>query len=228
MIIDDFVMLGRTVPEQSKKHGLVSCSAGYSREMQGFMRIYPVPARLDVPRWSVCKIHLERPSTDNRKESFRIKDGTKIEIIGKRKKDDEYDYLESLRSPSIAVLNQDRESLAIIRPENLTYRFDGAKPGEEYQMSLPWMERERPETPKPRVQFFDDSGKHDLQLRDLGSSIFLKKYRLDQLWSALKLDDPGYEHLFFCGNHNQHRNNWLVISVVSRKINTNANLELVF
>jgi hypothetical protein len=227
MIIEDFVMLGRTVPEQSRRHGLVTCSAGYSREHGGFMRVYPLPMESVVKRWDVCRIKLERPKQDSRKESFRIADGSHIEVIGKAKKDDEFDYLHSIRSRSIAALNQDRESLAIIQPANMTCRFDKMKIGEEYQMALPLHSGESAETPKPRIQFDDDDGHHDLQLRDWGSTILLNRgYDKHHLWNALRLNDPGYDHLLFCGNHNTHRNNWLVISVVSRKKNVSNNLRL--
>jgi hypothetical protein len=70
MIIEDFIMLGRTEPTQSKKHGIVVCSAGYSRELQQFVRIYPLPMRANPIRaWSQCTIPLRRPTDDNRKES---------------------------------------------------------------------------------------------------------------------------------------------------------------
>lgn len=225
MIIEDFVMLGRTVPEQSKKHGMVACSAGYSKEYGGFVRIYPLPMDYKIPRWSICRVEVERPKTDNRRESFKIKDGTFIEVVGKSDKSSEYDFLENMQARSIASLNQDRDSLAILKPKDIAFRFDAMKPGEEYQLDLPMFEKECENTPKPRIQFRDNDGNHDIQLRDWGSSIFLQKgYEQHKLWSALKLNDSRYEHLLFCGNHNVHRNNWLVISVISRKIDMNMEL----
>lgn len=222
MIIEDFVMLGRTVPEYSKKHGMVACSAGYSREYGGFLRIYPLSVDCSIPRWTVCRVSVESPKDDNRVESFRIKDGFAPEKIAKVKKDQEFDFLQSLQSRSIASLNQDRHSLAIIKPKNLCYRYDKMKEGEEYQLCLPFYEQEKKETLKPRLQFSDEDGLHDLQLRDWGCFQFLKKkYDKRKLWSALFLTNPEYEHILFCGNHNSHRNSWLVISLISRKIQAN-------
>lgn len=225
MIIEDFVMLGRTVPEHSKRHGLVACSAGYSREFGGFMRVYPLPMASSIKRWEICRIELERPKNDNRKESFRIKHGSSIEVVGKARKDDEFDFLSSIASRSIASLNQDRDSLAILRPINLGYRFDKMKQGEEHQMDLPMFDDEVPETPKPRIQFNDMDGHHDIQLRDWGSTILMQRgYEKQTLWKALRFGDPDYEHLLFCGNHNVHRNNWLVISVIFRAKSRNMEL----
>lgn len=225
MILDDFVMLGRTVPEHSKKHGVVACSAGYSREYGGFLRIYPLPMDENIPRWSICTVALERPKTDNRKESFRIKDGTSVKVVGKADRIVEFDYLDSLQSVSVASLNQDRESLAILRPREMSWRFDKMKPGEEHQMQLGLTPCETEQTLKPRLQFSDEHGRHDLQIRDWGATVFLQKgFDAHKLWPALKIDNPQYEHLLFCGNHNVHRNNWLVISLISRKINANMDL----
>lgn len=225
MVVEDFVMLGRTVPEHSKRHGLVACSAGYSREFGGFMRVYPLPMDCNVRRWDICRIELERPKHDNRKESFRIKDGCRLEVVGRARKDDEFDFLRSAASRSIASLNQDRDSLATIVPTNIGYRFDQMKQGEEHQMMLPLGIDETPETPKPRIQFDDEDGHHDIQLRDWGSTLFMQKGNdKGDLWKALKFHDPEYEHLLFCGNHNAHRNSWLVISVISRRRSKNMDL----
>ena len=220
MIIEDFVMLGRAVPEMSKRHGLVTCAAGYSEELRGFVRIYPMTRETRMHRWDICKIHVERPNHDNRDESFRLKTDRPILMEGKASKDQEFDKLEKLAARSIASLNQNRQSLAIIKPKNIAYRFSEMKPNEEFLMQLDFLEDQKPaEMPRPRIIFDDEDGRHDIQLRDWGSTAFIGKgNERHKLWSALKLDDPGYEHLFFCGNHNIHRNNWLVISVISRKI----------
>ncbi len=43
MIIDDFVMLGRTEPQQTRNSGVTVCSAGYSPSLGQFIRVYPKP-----------------------------------------------------------------------------------------------------------------------------------------------------------------------------------------
>jgi hypothetical protein len=219
MIIEDFVMLGRTVPEESKKHGLVVCSAGYSRELRQFMRVYPIMMIDRVPKWSRCKIGLKRNPDDSRVESWRLQQDHGIEVAGAAKKSDEFDFLSSLKSSSIAELNDRRASLGIIRVGNVSWRFDGMQPNEEYLMSLFPSESGSEEKKKPRVLFSDDDGEHDLQIRDWGAHEFLRKNpgKHADLWGALKLTDKTYEHLLFVGNHNQHRSSWLVISIISEQ-----------
>lgn len=42
MMFEDFIMLGKTIPEPQKKTGRVFvCSAGYSDEFRHLIRIYP-------------------------------------------------------------------------------------------------------------------------------------------------------------------------------------------
>lgn len=220
-------MLGRTVPEQSKKHGKVVCSAGYSRELRQFMRVYPITEFNKVKRWSTCRIDLRRNPGDSRPESWRLQEDNKIEITGEVNRDDEFDFLKNNVSSSIAELNEKRNSLGIISPNINSYRFDNMRVNEEYL--LPLFPNESQTQKKPRVSFSDCDGIHDLQIRDWGSHIFLQKYSDEkhcELWDALHFTDPTYEHLFFVGNHNQHRNSWLVISVISRKTKPQLSLQL--
>lgn len=227
MIIDDFIMLGRTVPEPSKRHGVVVCSAGYSKELKSFMRIYPLSPFEKIKRWSVCRIELKRNPQDSRHESWRIKEDTCPTIVGHANKDDEINYLLTQQSPSVQSLNENRHSLGIIKPNgSLTPRFDRLQCGEEYQVNL-FPEINSTENRRPRLSFYDQGGKHDLQLRDWGCAEFLRKQSDEdhhKLWSALKLNNPSYEHILFVGNHAQHRNSWLVISLLYRKVSSQLNL----
>lgn len=209
-------MLGRTVPEDSKKYGKVVCSAGYSSELKQFMRIYPIQPFNAIPKWSMCCIALRRNNLDSRLESWRLKDES-VKLSGKANKDDEFQILKKLSSPSIKVLNSEKASLGIIMPEKISFNFDGMKIGEEYLQSL--FPNETNEIKKPRIQFNDIDGLHNLQLRDWGSYEFLRKNPDEsyKLWDALKLTDSNYEHLLFVGNHAQHRNVWLVIGIISSK-----------
>ncbi|CAK0762245.1 hypothetical protein CCP4SC76_3680005 [Gammaproteobacteria bacterium] len=217
MIVEDFVMLGRTVPEPSKKHGLVACSAGYSKEMRQIMRVYPLSPAMSVPRWSVCRLPLRRNSSDSRFESWRIKENEAPSIVSKVEKNTEFDFLTSISSDSIKILNDKRSSLGVIIPKISGYHFDGINPGEEFIADF-FPEDKKIEM-KPRLVFEDAHGKHSLQIRDWGGYEFLRKNpdKHHQLWSALKLDNNLYEHLLFVGNHNSHRNSWIIISIVSRK-----------
>lgn len=218
MIIEDFIMLGRTAPEESKKHGLVVCSAGYSPELRQMMRIYPLTVDDKISRWSICRVELKRNLGDSRIESWRLKDDNQRPVVlpSKTNANEQFDVLSKLAAPSIKFLNENRLSLGIIKPQKMLWRYDSMKPMEERQLCL--LENTNPDTKKPRCQFVDNDGFHDLQIRDWGSNVLLSKYqdKPEVLWDALKFTDYDYEHLFFVGNMAQHRNNWLIISVISR------------
>lgn len=218
MIIEDFIMLGRTVPEASKKHGMVVCSAGYSRELRQFLRVYPLNPLERLPRWSQCRLSLRRNSEDSRQESWRLQEEQPVAVMGKAIKSDEFAALAKMASPSISFLNEQRASLGIIKPIAIRGRFDGMQPQEERIPDL--FGADLGMKKRPRLLFRDADGDHDIQLRDWGSYEFLRKQpesKHYQIWSALNLDNDQYEHLLFIGNHNQHRNNWLVIGVISEK-----------
>ncbi|MBB1125511.1 hypothetical protein [Thiospirillum jenense] len=172
-----------------------------------------------LPRWTRLKLFLRRPRDDSRMESWRLDGDQSISVIETANKKEEYDYLASKAETSIAALNQKRASLGIIKPDDVTFCFDHIKQGEEYMMSF--FKEEKPEQIKPRITFRDDDGKHSLQLRDWGAHEFLRKnptHKHYMLWDALKLNNDLYQHLFFVGNHNQHRNIWLIIGIISIKI----------
>ncbi len=216
MVIEDFVMLGRTEPCDSKKYGKSVCSAGYSRELGQFIRIYPLMVYAKVPRWSVCRVHVERSKHDSRTESWKLKDEGSIEVYGKTDRLTEIEYLSGRCATSIAACNNRKESLAVISPSRLRSRFGGMKVNEDATIDM------FPETVTakrvPRLLFDDEDGPHDLQLLDWGSMEFLRKHGANEhhkLWGALRLNDDQYSHRLFVGNHNCHRNSWLVISLLS-------------
>jgi hypothetical protein len=226
MVIDDFVMLGRTVPEQSKKHGLVVCSAGYSIEQRRMMRIYPLAPTQDIGRWTQCEVKVKRNPSDSRDESWRLDEEKPnfISAIAKKSKDEQFDFLKSLASPSLAQLNAEKKSLGIICPSITGWNFSGLSDNEERQFPL-FEGHQELKKMVPRIRFDDQGGHHNLQLRDWGCFELLRKgSNPEALWSALKLTDPTYEHILFVGNHNAHRNSWLIISTISKRKSMNLDL----
>jgi hypothetical protein len=51
VILDDFVMLGTTVPEPNSSGRVFVCSAGVSDEDRRLIRIYPLARRGAPKRW---------------------------------------------------------------------------------------------------------------------------------------------------------------------------------
>lgn len=234
MIVEDFVMLGKTVPEEQRSDRRVFvCSAGYSRELRQFIRIYPL-ARADAPRrWHTCKVPLERNPKDSRPESWKIRGDRSadqhcninktFEVQHKLKDEDQRELFASMERAcrSIDEANARRMSLFVLRPKGrVSLEFVENRDSPEHpQMWLfdPQLSNE-PQGAKrfayqPYVHFNDEGGPHRLQLRDWGCYEFMRKFgdgKRHELRQTLRLDACPP---LLLGNMNGHRNTWLIISV---------------
>jgi hypothetical protein len=233
MILDDFVMLGKTVPEANGDGRQFVCTAGYSLELRQAIRIYPM-ARVHCPRrWSLARIPLERNPKDSRIESWKIRGDRapdahdqinnvictivpEISIPTKR------EIAQTLRVRSLKRANENCQSLCVLYPETVPQlSFDA---GEEAEMApTPDLFGNRPDLKvaqrfnwHPRLRFKDEDGdSHNLMLRDWGCYEFMRKGGNSKippldLEQALNLSTAPP---LFCGNLNRFRNSWLIISV---------------
>lgn len=236
MIIEDFVMLGRTVPESSKSHGTAVCSAGFSIEMRSFIRVYPLRIEDRIPVGSIVNIPVTR-SPDSRPESWKLKEVGGFSIVGDLSHSDRFDYIDkpfgaesssksTMITDSIATLNHHKLSLGSIKPVKIKgFSFSELSQDEERQFPLFDEERSFGKM-VPRITFCDDAGDHKLQLRDWGAYEYLRRFpdNPEGLWDNLKFTDPDYDHIFFVGNHKLHRSSWLIISCLHKLRNRNIDL----
>ncbi|WP_405059041.1 hypothetical protein OG474_40840 [Kribbella sp. NBC_01505] len=235
MILEDFVMLGTTVPEPNSDQRVFVCSAGVSAELGSLIRIYPLARRNAPHRWGVSRVQLERNPADSRKESFRIagnRDQNHHQWINYRFEKAAKDVGASARASllarhtigSIQEANKKRLSLAILQPDSMVLDFEenvrsaasapqmtlfdaGENESASGARSFRWM---------PRIRFRDECGNHNLMLRDWGSFELQRKtdepYFRNNLSEALHL---GPSSSLLVGNMNNQRNTWLVISVLN-------------
>lgn len=225
MQIDDFIMLGRTEPQQTKNHGVTVCSAGYSQTLNQLIRIYPIPMSVNIPRFSLCCVNLER-GQDSRQESFKLCSGdsikverklSKIEMQGLKKK------LYQMRSPSINSLNKDRKSLGIISPLTISGDWKSKKQLKNLgvQLEIDIANNGNPLFNMPDVPLLkivnEDGSLNNLQLRDWGCSEFIRKfvvsqkYKKDDLWDALHFDQS---QIVLVGNMRFFPSRWLAIATI--------------
>lgn len=234
MIVEDFVMLGTTVPEPSSDGRVMVCSAGFSYELRAMLRVYPL-ARAGVPRrWGKFRVPLERNPKDSRAESWKIAGDRSVEVhsgINERFEsvgscsDSERDWmLGRFGVESIQKANERRLSLAIIQQDSA--------PRLEFDES-----RDSPDSPQlrlfdgpvevsgakrfpyiPRLSFEDQDGAHRLMLRDWGVYEFMRKnphQEYDKLAGALRLSE---NRPLLVGNMSNQRMAWLVISVLKHGV----------
>lgn len=233
MTLDDFVMLGKTVPEPSADGRVFVCSAGVSRELRQLVRVYPLGRAGCPPRWMRCRIHLERNPQDSRAESWKLVGDRSPEAIPqinfritqqeKTAHHQRADLLAPFVLGSIREANERRLSLCVIHPQrrpSLEFNDNVADDLTSPLLRLFTLRDEPLEfgskrfAHNPYLRFRDEDGEHRLQLRDWGVYEFMRKQgdeRRFELERALHLSDDSS---LFVGNFHNHRNAWCVISVL--------------
>lgn len=250
IVLDDFVMLGTTVPEPNSDGRVFVCSAGVSPQLRSLIRIYPLARRNAPPRWSVNSVKLERNNRDSRPESWKLA-GNREPGVHERINDifenegavapaHRGDLLAPYTVDSIDEANARRLSLAVMHPASgmaLEFEHNPASP-DSPELALFDIEP-RPDKGSrrfpyiPRLVFNDPAGpgrRHRLMLRDWGVYELMRKHnnltsmtetqRRTYVGEALHLDASCS---VLIGNLNNQRTAWLVISVL-RAVRTQPHL----
>ena len=127
MILEDFVMLGKTAPEMDRQGRMTVCSAGWSPELRQLIRIYPLAVENAPPNFSVSQVKLERNHKDSRHESWKIAGDRGVDVHHninsrfevKRMLNDWNGLVDQIPVvSSIKDANARRLSLAVIQPED--------------------------------------------------------------------------------------------------------------
>lgn len=239
LILDDFVMLGKTVPEPSADGRVFVCSAGFSPTLRSLVRIYPLGRYDSPPRWSVSTVRLERNPKDHRPESFKLAgdrspdqhwriNSSAFTVTDKLGDKARADLLARYSVDSIAAANKERLSLAVVHPSAMELEFEHnpASP-DSPELTLFNLPGEKPQEGArrfpfiPRLRFQDDAGSHLLQVRDWGVYELMRKHnnlalmtdgeRKRYVGNALHLDPSAS---LLVGNFNRHYTSWLIISVL--------------
>jgi hypothetical protein len=238
MHVEDFVVLGRTVPEDSKKYGQRVCMAGYSKSCNQFLRVYPLMLPLGKHAGTngfkarhTYTVDLVRNEHDSRMESWRVQDelhptSTDWAKAKEVKKSQLLDWLETKRVGSIQELNACKLSLGVLLvPRN---SWEGAivpreapNPPKYHSTLFEDIQDQTKEVPAigrldvaPYIHFRDAASDHKLQVREWGAYQLLANpdysKQPESLWNA-----PGYRKgkdlWIVVGNMANHRKNWMVI-----------------
>lgn len=233
MIFEDFVMLGKTVPEPNSDGRVFVCSAGWSSEYRKLIRIYPLARKNAPPRWSKSVVRLERNPKDSRDESWRLAGdrstashesiNLSFDVVEKRVGVDvQSEMVKRTLVDSLAQANTERLSLALVHPVATPRLFFDHNPTSPDSPALRLFDvgQEQAKGAKrfpyiPRLEFADEDGTHRLMLRDWGVFEFMRKHgssRRHELEGALRL---GPDSSLLVGNLNNQRTAWIVISVLN-------------
>lgn len=239
LTIDDFVLLGTTVPEPMKDGRVVRCSAGFSAELGRLVRLYPLSPAGGLHRWDQYHVALERNPVDNRDESFKLAgdrhdqaavDGLTHELVtdghhGTLREAARLEQVDRFLAPSIKFLNERRLSLGIIKPEHLLgYRYEVDPHADRAQAQFEGLKTPPPSSgrhayvARPRIQFRDRDGDHDLSFNGHDAFEWLRKNpeaSRDSLFKNLGFGQPDRDVRLLVGNLAHQRNAWVVISYLS-------------
>jgi hypothetical protein len=229
MILEDVIVVCRTVPEQSKKYGHRVCVIGYSPELKQLIRIYPTEIKAPIKSRSIVRLHLEPNPDDSRKESYKMADAVEgiLDVQKQRVSVTQLrQLLSSLVCPGINHLNSCRCSVGVLKAQSYYGLFkqrktSGNGPQEHngqlklffddlnYHAGLQSDEIDV----APYVRFRDDNIFRELQFREWGAYEFLRKQRdkADQLWKAIGFQNDDI--LLTVGNMFQHRNVWMILRI---------------
>lgn len=229
MIVNDFVMLGRTVPEPNRDKQVYVCSVGYCPTTGGLTRVYPLSVHDRLPRWQRAAIDLV-PVTrkgDHRPASRSLGAGG-FRALDRCRPEWFRPHFEPLYVDSIAEANRRRISLALLRlPAGWEFRLD-RNPGDRAPHHEIW----GPVPPKakerfcftPRLHFRDPENNHKIQVRDWGVFELMRKYeqrinamtpdeQVSWIGQSLRLRD-GITMLI--GNYENALTAWCVISILGQ------------
>lgn len=200
LVIDDFVMLGKTVPEPNSDGRTFVCSAGYSATLRTLIRIYPLSRYGAPPTWSISSVKLERNPKDSRAESYQLAADRRpgvhdhinraaFDVHGAVPKAQRAELLRRCAFPSITSAQErrpgygnDRTSLAILHAEAMSLEFEHnpASP-ESPQLALFDVDADPPTGARrfpylPKLLFRDGTGEHRLSLREWGTYELMRKH----------------------------------------------------
>lgn len=226
MILEDVIMLARTVPEPSKKYGVRVCSVAYSPELRKLIRIYPLMPYERLKQRYVYRFQLERNDKDSRDESFKKITYTST---GRAVSKEELEPIfEKLMTDDLTILNKKKVSLGILKAEAGTY-FLGMKSKKDIQDQNQLCLFEAPDLNDHKLKTGQDyqhipyvtipsmQSQKNIQLREWGIYKLLDKNDgciSDVYLSGIFNDNEVY---FIVGNMNGCRSIWIVCSYYTYK-----------
>jgi hypothetical protein len=235
MRCDDFICLGRTVPEESKKYGAKVCMAGISQELGSLMRVYPLPVVNPIKARHECRLELERNHQDSRRESWKLRDRFESVLSVSDRPTLTNDRIAAVLKPhlarSIDELNDRRLSLGVLEMCGGAAGFFRERSGVNHpdQGTLFDVADEcfgaGAIDLAPYIGFWDaDGNRHDLQIREWGCYEWIRNHRPEasKLWDNLRIGDGTTWAVV--GNQANRRTSWLIIKTFTIPTTTQAEL----
>jgi len=192
------VILVKAAPHPSRRYQETVCCAGVTLRDDGrqpeWRRLYPVRFRhlngdAKFSRWSILEYKWHRPKDDPRPESHRVEEQS-LTITGELPQRNHAPFLDPLLRASYVDAAQRGETLTLVRPKNLTFRWrrksDAEVAGEKAAFAAASAQGSLLDEPlkafEPcpyhlRMGFEDAAGKHGMTCGDWETSATFFKWR---------------------------------------------------
>lgn len=211
-VIDDFTLVARAAREKSKKYGTFQCCIGFSKSRGRLFRLGPTPPMNPLRAWGTYRVNCVKTTTDSRKGSRRLDVDSSIVKTGDEDRYKSISYmLNNFLSGSIAELNNDRMSIALVIPERIEgFSFKEVDVDDGFEYGAAGTKH------RPYLKYVLAGKKHRQQVREMGCFEFLRKNpeRRTDIFKNKKLGEPGVRHALLIGNMLRNQNNWLVVDMM--------------
>jgi hypothetical protein len=130
MVKERIIVLAKTYPELSTKHGPIVCVAGIN-EYREWRRLYPIPFRIwfhdkykgiKFEKWDVIEVDVtdNRPSHDPRFESREVLNWRAIKVVNRIEKwSHRLQIITDLLDPHIEFIVDEKRSLGVVKPARI-------------------------------------------------------------------------------------------------------------
>lgn len=124
--LEQTIILVKAWPQPSQKYGETVCCAGVTPDGE-WRRLFPIRFRhlsgeAQFSRWDVVQYRPESPRDDNRRESRRV-DEPSLAVVRKMAPRAREGFFDPLFRDSIADAAELGESLTLVRPKSLKFRW---------------------------------------------------------------------------------------------------------
>lgn len=227
--IRDLIVLGRAAPEPIRDGRHTVCLGGYSRS-HGYIRLYPTQMWMDnCRRWNVVSVPVEKPTQDNRDESYKIAGSKedwgdlhkKIKHVDELSKEEQIRLVDELANDCTIRLNENRVSLGLVEPAEIMDVYIDENANNTVQMDLEMNER-KGKTDYPQDLYIK------YRCRNCSAKSFHRQHTIEwgvyRYWDknndvegvidALGFSNDNMNHYFFVGNLNNEREAYIIISVL--------------
>lgn len=235
-VIEDLIVLGKSVPSEIHNGRATVCTAGYSYEL-GLVRLYPTNVYSPLKRWNIVRVPVEKDPQDSRFESWKIQGSKrewtrlheKIEVVDQLHRSERQKLIASMVDGCVLDLNQERRSLGIVQPviEKCYFKeepnFDSTAQQELFGGFKPTTKKQYPEYPRIRYRCTECKTKthHDQQVLEWGFYEWMRKNpdNIEQVWENVRINSDDREKYFFVGNQRNQRTSFMIISLLTFKKN---------